>query len=222
MVAMTTTTLHVAGELVVPGDKSISHRSLICSALAEGTSRVRSILRSADVHSTAGVLRALGVDIPTLADDMTITGVGLRGLRDAAGDLDCGNSGTSTRLVAGVVAGSGVTGRFVGDASLSRRPMRRVARPLEAMGARVELPSHGGLPMTVHGGALHRVEWVQDIASAQIKSAILLAAIVAGVPARLTEETRTRDHTERMLRARGVVLRTDLNVIDVIETRELL
>jgi len=198
-----TTTLHVAGELVVPGDKSISHRSLICSALAEGTSRVRAILQSADVHSTAGVLRALGVDIPALGDDITIEGVGLRGLRDAAGDLDCGNSGTSTRLLAGVVAGSGVTGRFIGDASLSGRPMRRIARPLEAMGARVELPEHGGLPMTIRGGKLRDVEWVNETGSAQVKSCIMLAALCGGVEAKVVESPRSRDHTERMLASQG-------------------
>jgi 3-phosphoshikimate 1-carboxyvinyltransferase len=200
---MSTAALRVAGELLVPGDKSISHRSLICSALAEGTSRVRSILRSADVHSTAGVLRALGVDIPALADDISITGVGLRGLRDATTDLDCGNSGTSTRLLAGVVAGSGVTGRFVGDASLSRRPMRRIARPLAAMGARVELPEHGGLPMTIRGGKLHDVEWVNETGSAQVKSCIMLAALCAGVEAKVVESPRSRDHTERMLASQG-------------------
>jgi len=200
---MSTSALNVAGELLVPGDKSISHRSLICSALAEGTSRVRSILRSADVHSTAGVLRALGVDIPALGDDITITGVGLRGLRDATSDLDCGNSGTSTRLLAGVVAGSGVTGRFVGDSSLSQRPMRRIARPLEAMGARVELPEHGGLPMTIRGGKLHDIEWVNETGSAQVKSCIMLAALCAGVEAKVVESPRSRDHTERMLASQG-------------------
>jgi 3-phosphoshikimate 1-carboxyvinyltransferase len=195
--------LHVAGELVVPGDKSISHRSLICSALAEGTSRVRAILRSADVQSTAGVLRALGAEIPPLGDDITITGVGLRGLRDATGDLDCGNSGTSTRLLAGVVAGSGITGRFIGDASLSRRPMRRIARPLEAMGARVELREHGGLPMTIRGGRLRDVEWINETGSAQVKSCIMLAALCAGVEAKVVESPRSRDHTERMLASQG-------------------
>jgi 3-phosphoshikimate 1-carboxyvinyltransferase len=200
---MSTSALHVAGELLVPGDKSISHRSLICGALAEGTSRVRSILRSADVHSTAGVLRALGVDIPALGDDIAITGVGLHGLRDATTDLDCGNSGTSTRLLAGVVAGSGVTGRFVGDSSLSRRPMRRIARPLEAMGAQVELPEHGGLPMTIRGGKLHDIEWVNETGSAQVKSCIMLAALCAGVEAKVVESPRSRDHTERMLASQG-------------------
>lgn len=195
--------LHVAGELTVPGDKSISHRSLICAALAEGTSRVRAVLQSADVHSTAGVLRALGVAIPSLGDDVVIQGVGLRGLRDPSADLDCGNSGTSTRLLAGVVAGAGVVGRFVGDASLSRRPMRRIARPLAAMGATVELPEHGGLPMTVRGAQLSDVEWVNETGSAQVKSCIMFAALCAGVEAKVVESPRSRDHTERMLASQG-------------------
>ena len=201
---MTTTRLRVAGELTVPGDKSISHRSLICSALADGTSRVRAVLQSADVHSTAGVLRALGVDVPALGDDIRIVGVGLRGLRSSSADLDCGNSGTSTRLLAGVVAGSGVTGRFIGDASLSGRPMRRIARPLGAMGATVELPEHGGLPMTVRGARLRDVEWVNETGSAQVKSCIMLAALCAGVEAKVVESPRSRDHTERMLASQGV------------------
>ena len=200
---MTAAALRVAGELTVPGDKSISHRSLICSALAEGTSRVRAILQSADVHSTAGVLRALGVDVPPLGESIVITGVGLRGLRNPSSDLDCGNSGTSTRLLAGVVAGSGVTGRFVGDASLSGRPMRRIARPLGAMGAAVELPEHGGLPMTIRGGKLQDIEWVNETGSAQVKSCIMLAALCAGVEAKVSESPRSRDHTERMLAAQG-------------------
>ncbi|HTK46845.1 MAG TPA: 3-phosphoshikimate 1-carboxyvinyltransferase [Gemmatimonadaceae bacterium] len=195
--------LRVAGELTVPGDKSISHRSLICAALAEGTSRVRAVLQSADVHSTAGVLRALGVEIPPLADDLVIQGVGLRGLREPSVDLDCGNSGTSTRLLAGVVAGAGVVGRFVGDASLSRRPMRRIARPLAAMGATVELPEHGGLPMTVRGAPLTNVEWVNETGSAQVKSCIMFAALCAGVEAKIVESPRSRDHTERMLASQG-------------------
>ena len=195
--------LRVEGELTVPGDKSISHRSLICAALAEGTSRVRAVLQSADVHSTAGVLRALGVEIPSLGDDVVIQGVGLRGLRDPSADLDCGNSGTSTRLLAGVVAGAGVVGRFVGDASLSRRPMRRIARPLAAMGATVELPEHGGLPMTVRGAQLSDVEWVNETGSAQVKSCIMFAALCAGVEAKVVESPRSRDHTERMLASQG-------------------
>jgi 3-phosphoshikimate 1-carboxyvinyltransferase len=200
---MTVAGLRVAGELTVPGDKSISHRSLICSALADGTSHVRSILQSADVHSTAGVLRALGVDVPELGPSITIRGVGLKGLRSPSVDLDCGNSGTSTRLLAGVVAGSGLTGRFVGDESLSGRPMRRIARPLAAMGAAVDLPEHGGLPMTVRGAPLKDIEWVNETGSAQVKSCIMLAALCGGVEAKVSEPSRSRDHTERMLASQG-------------------
>ena len=198
--------MKVHGTLRVPGDKSISHRSLILSAIAKGESRVRGILQSADVHSTAGVLRALGAQIPELAPEMSVRGVGLRGLTQPAVSLDCGNSGTTTRLMAGVVAALPVHATFVGDASLSRRPMRRVARPLEAMGAKVELPEHGGLPMTIHGGQLHALTWTSETASAQVKSAILLAALLAGVRAEVREPVMTRDHTERMLAARGARL----------------
>ena len=196
--------MRVAGSLRVPGDKSISHRALMFAALARGTSCVTAILDSADVRSTADVLRALGVSIPPLSPRMTIHGVGLRGLRDPSTALDCGNSGTTTRLMAGVVAGHPFSVTFSGDASLSRRPMRRIARPLQAMGARVDLPDHGGLPMSIHGGALKDVQWRSEIASAQIKSAVLLAGLVSGVHVVFDEPARTRDHTERMLGARGV------------------
>jgi 3-phosphoshikimate 1-carboxyvinyltransferase len=196
--------------LRVPGDKSISHRALMLAALGRGTSRVRGLLRSADVRSTAGVLRALGATIPDLeATELVIEGVGLRGLRAPTAALDCGNSGTTTRLMAGVVAGAGLTARFEGDASLSGRPMRRIAAPLEAMGARVQLPAHGGLPMTVEGGVLRGLTWRAEIASAQVKSAILLAGLVANVPVEVHEPAATRDHTERMLRARGVDVRVE-------------
>ena len=200
--------------LRVPGDKSISHRALILAALGSGTSRIRGLLRSADIASTAGVLRALGVMVPALdAPEVVIEGVGLRGLRAPASDLDCGNSGTTTRLMAGVIAGAGVRGRFIGDASLSARPMRRVAAPLEAMGARVELPDHGGLPMVVHGATLRGITWRTEVASAQVKGAILLAGLVADVPVEVEEPSATRDHSERMLQARGVDLRVESGVV---------
>ena len=133
--------MRVSGSYRVPGDKSISHRALILGALAEGKTRVKGILESADVQSTAGVLRALGVNVPTLGPDITIEGVGRRGLKAPVNSLDCGNSGTTTRLMAGVVAGSPFRATFVGDESLSRRPMRRVAVPLNAMGATEADPS---------------------------------------------------------------------------------
>jgi 3-phosphoshikimate 1-carboxyvinyltransferase len=195
--------MRVDGEIRVPGDKSISHRSLMFAALGDGRSRVRRILRSADVQSTAGVLRALGVDIPALGDDVVVSGVGTRGLRTPSSDLDCGNSGTTARLMAGIVAAHPFSARFVGDASLSRRPMKRVARPLAAMGASFELSETGSLPMTVHGTDLERLEWESDTASAQVKSAILLAGACAGVEVVVREPHQSRDHTERMLAARG-------------------
>jgi 3-phosphoshikimate 1-carboxyvinyltransferase len=201
--------LKVSGSLRVPGDKSISHRALIFGALADGPSRIAGILRSADVNSTAAVLRSLGADIPDLSSEFVVRGCGGASLRQPAVPLDCGNSGTTTRLMSGVVAARPMDATFVGDASLSRRPMRRVARPLEAMGARVDLPSHGGLPMTIHGGALHEVSWKSEVASAQVKSAVLLAALVAGVRVEVTEPARSRDHTERMLAARGGRVRVD-------------
>jgi 3-phosphoshikimate 1-carboxyvinyltransferase len=174
------------------------------AALGDGSSRITGILESDDVRSTASVLRTLGAQIPLPSPDITVRGVGLRGLRAPTNELDCGNSGTTTRLMAGIVAGLPITATFVGDASLSRRPMRRVSEPLEAMGARIELPAHGGLPMVVHGGALKDIEWRSEVASAQVKSAILLAGLVGGVRVTVDEPAPTRDHTERMLGARGV------------------
>ena len=200
--------MKVSGTLRVSGDKSISHRALIFAALSDGESRITDILQSADVHSTAGVLRALGAEIPELSADFVIRGCGRR-LAQPTRDLDCGNSGTTTRLMAGVVAASPIEATFIGDASLSRRPMGRVARPLQAMGARFDLPLHGGLPMTIHGETLREIVWTSEVASAQVKSAILLAGLVSGVRARIIEANKTRDHTERMLEARGADVHVD-------------
>jgi 3-phosphoshikimate 1-carboxyvinyltransferase len=213
--------LKVAGTVRVPGDKSISHRSLILSSLAEGESRIRGILDSADLRSTAGVLRALGVQIPDLSADMRVSGVGLRGLRAPATSLDCGNSGTTTRLIAGAVAAHPFAARFEGDASLSRRPMKRVAEPLTYMGAQFEFDSGDGLPMTVRGTDLRSIDWDTRASSAQVKSAILLAGLVAGVEVRVTETIRSRDRTERMLRAMGVDAESDLNQICLRPARAL-
>lgn len=195
----------------MPGDKSISHRALILGALAEGPSRVRGILESEDVHSTAGVLRSLGAEIPELSPDMRLTGRGLRGLSAPTSSLDCGNSGTTTRLMAGVVAAHPFSARFTGDPSLSKRPMKRVADPLTYMGARFEFESGDGLPMTITGGDLRSVDWDTRSASAQVKSAILLAGLIAQVEVRVTESSPSRDHTERMLRAMGVRVENNEN-----------
>ena len=195
--------LSVAGVVRVPGDKSISHRALMLSAIAQGRSRIRGILDSADIQSTAGVLRALGASVPALADEIVVDGNGLDGLRATRSDLDCGNSGTTARLMTGVAAACPFASRFVGDASLSRRPMGRVAKPLRAMGAEIELAHGDTLPMRVRGGELRPVRWSSDRASAQVKSAVLLAGAVARVEVSIVEPERSRDHTERMLAAQG-------------------
>lgn len=205
--------MKVGGSVRVPGDKSISHRALILSSLAVGESVIRGILDSEDVASTARVLRALGMAIPPLTSEMSIRGVGARGLRPPRTSLDCGNSGTTTRLVAGIVAAHPFSARFEGDQSLSRRPMKRIAEPLTYMGARFDFERGEGLPMTVHGVDLRSIDWDTGGSSAQVKSAILLAGIVAGVEVRVTERFLSRDHTERMLRAMGVDVENDGNQV---------
>jgi 3-phosphoshikimate 1-carboxyvinyltransferase len=199
--------LVVRGEVRVPGDKSVSHRALMFGALAEGSSRVRGILQSADIESTAGALRTSGWPIPSLAPEMTVEGHGLSHLPSPSSHLDLGNSGTSTRLLMGIVAGYPIQATFTGDASLSRRPMRRVARPLSEMGARIEFEGEkDGLPLTVYGGNLRALDWTLDTASAQVKSALLMAGVTGRVAVVIREPAPTRDHTERMLRAQGAAI----------------
>ncbi len=189
------------------------------AALATGESVLRGVLPSADVRSTAGVLAALGVSLPTAwetHETIRVVGRGRRGLLQPSTTLECGNSGTTTRLMAGVVAGHPMRATFAGDASLSRRPMRRIARPLTQMGATFSFAADDGLPMTVQGGALRDIDWVSPTASAQVKSAILLAALVSGCSARVQEPTRSRDHTERMLSALGapIIVTEDAVLLD--------
>ena len=203
--------VRVRGAMAVPGDKSISHRALLLSALATGTSRVRGLLLSDDVRSTAGALRASGWEVPEPGEAMAVRGGGLRPGRDSsAASLDCGNSGTTARLVAGIVAAQRFEATLTGDASLSRRPMRRVTAPLQAMGASIEfLAAHDGLPMTIRGGDLRPIAWELPVASAQLKSAILLAGLCAGVGVRVREPAPSRDHTERMLSSLGAEVRRE-------------
>jgi 3-phosphoshikimate 1-carboxyvinyltransferase len=209
-------TLRVGGSLRVPGDKSISHRALMFGALGDGESVVRGLLTSADVKSTAGMLRALGVEIPDVTTEpMRIRGVGRASLCAPSTPLDGGNSGTTTRLMSGILAAAPFASTVIGDASLSKRPMRRVAKPLTAMGARFEFANGDGLPMTIHGGSLQGLTWFSETASAQVKSAILLAGLVADVPVEVHETAATRDHTERMLRGRGVDVRTEGLVVSL-------
>ena len=199
--------LVVRGEVRVPGDKSVSHRALMFGSLAEGKSRVRGLLQSADIESTAGALRALGWPVPPLGPDVTVEGRGLTPNPTPQTRLDLGNSGTSTRLLMGIVAGYPIASTFTGDASLSKRPMRRVATPLSEMGARIEFEGEkDGLPLTVHGGNLKGLDWKLDTASAQVKSALLMAGVTGRVAVVIREPAPTRDHTERMLRAQGAAI----------------
>jgi 3-phosphoshikimate 1-carboxyvinyltransferase len=178
-------------------------------ALAEGTGEIRGILQSADVHSTAHVLRTLGVQLEPLGEVTHIIGRGLRGLLPPTASLQCGNSGTTTRLMSGIVAGHPFSARFEGDASLSRRPMQRIAKPLTQMGATFTFDNTDGLPMTIHGRDLQPMHWDSPTSSAQIKSAILFAGLVAQIPVSVTEPERSRDHTERMLSALGAEVMVD-------------
>lgn len=191
----------------MPGDKSISHRALILGALADGETVVEGLSSGADVNSTRTCLQAMGVEISGAAPSVRVKGRGLDGLKAPAGDLDAGNSGTTMRLLAGVVAGQSFPARFTGDASLTRRPMRRVAEPLRAMGSFVTLSAGDTAPLTVSGGPLKGLEYAMPVPSAQVKSAVLLAGLNASGETTVIEPVATRDHTERMLAAFGVPVR---------------
>jgi 3-phosphoshikimate 1-carboxyvinyltransferase len=206
------THLHVSGDVAVPGDKSITHRALMFSAVATGQSRLRGLLPGADCRSTAAVLRALGCDVPDLPADgseITVAGRGIASWTAPAAWLDCGNSGTTARLMMGLLASRPFLSTLTGDDSLRGRPMRRITGPLEGMGARFrEAGAADRLPIEVIGGPLQSIDYVSPKASAQIKSAVLLAGLGAGVPVSVTEPKLSRDHTERILRALGEAVET--------------
>jgi 3-phosphoshikimate 1-carboxyvinyltransferase len=195
----------LVGDVAVPGTKSISHRALLFGAIADGESEIRGVGWSGDVESTAHALRVLGARVEANGDDARVTGVGLRGLRAPQEPIDCGNAGTLMRLVAGVLAGQDGTFVLTGDESLSSRPMERIAEPLRRMGASVET-TDGHAPLTIAAGsALHPISYELPVASAQVKSCVLLAGLYAdGGPTVVVErDAQTRDHTERMLRSMG-------------------
>ncbi|WP_226372680.1 3-phosphoshikimate 1-carboxyvinyltransferase [Allosphingosinicella flava] len=195
----------LSGETVVPGDKSISHRALMLAAMADGQSRIQGLSPGGDVRSTACALRAMGARIEAEGPDTWhVDGVGTGGLNTPHAPLDMGNSGTSARLLMGLIASHPVTATLTGDSSLSRRPMERVAGPLRTIGATIAASPQGTLPLTIEGAAAavprhHRL----TVASAQVKSALLLAALNTPGVTRITEPVATRDHSERMLRHFG-------------------
>ncbi len=196
---------HLDGHIAVPGDKSISHRTVLLAAIGDGETRIAGFGRSDDTESTVAAVRALGAAVEEDdVDALRVGGVGLRGLCGPGGPIDCGNAGTLVRLLAGILAGqAGQRFELTGDASLSTRPMRRIAEPLARMGAAVET-TDGHLPMTIEGGNLNGIAYELPVASAQVKSAVLLAGLYATSETTVVEPVPTRDHTERMLEAAGV------------------
>ncbi|MDY6941899.1 MAG: 3-phosphoshikimate 1-carboxyvinyltransferase [Pseudomonadota bacterium] len=205
------------GPVQVPGDKSISHRSIMLGALADGRSQVTGFLDGLDCLATRDAFRAMGVSIEGPKDrSVTIHGVGLAGLREASGALDLGNSGTSMRLLSGLLSAQRFDSELAGDESLNRRPMRRVIEPLQLMGAQIESSEAGTAPLKIRGGqTLRGIEYRLPVASAQVKSAIILAGLYATGRTIVYEPAPTRDHTERMLQSLGYPLIVESGRVEI-------
>ncbi len=201
------------GEITPPPDKSISHRAIILSSIANGKSLVKNFLRAGDTLSSVNAMRALGIEIEDDGAEVVVHGRGLRGLSEPSDVIDCGNSGTTMRLLSGVLSGNPFTSVLTGDESLKQRPMRRVITPLTQMGAHISARDDRYPPMSIRGGNLKAIRYEMPVASAQLKSAIMLAGLYADGTTEVVEPRRSRDHTERMLPAYGVKVDVDgLNI----------
>lgn len=188
------------GKLTIPGDKSISHRAVMFGALAQGTTRITHFLEGADCLSTISCFQAMGIHIQKNKDEVLVEGKGLHGLQAPLDILDVGNSGTTTRLISGILAGQDFTSRLTGDASICQRPMERIITPLSLMGAQITSQNQNGCaPLTIQGGHLHGIHYQSPVASAQVKSCVLLAGMYADAPTSVTEPVLSRNHTELML-----------------------
>lgn len=199
---------HLRGEITIPGDKSISHRGIMLGSLAEGDTHLHGFLEGADCLSSIACFQKMGIEIERDGSNVTIHGKGLHGLTKPSEILDAGNSGTTTRLMSGILAGQDFSSTITGDDSLRTRPMKRVIRPLSEMGASIK--SHDGcLPMTVTGGHLHGIDYISPVASAQVKSCVLFAGLYADGKTSVTEPAISRNHTELMLRGFGASVKTD-------------
>jgi len=205
----------IAGDIVLPGDKSISHRYALIAAIAEGETRIRNYSTGADCHSTLGCIRALGIEVEGAGTEFTIRGKGLEGLRQAAGDLDAGNSGSTIRMLSGILAAQPFRTRIGGDESLSRRPMRRIMRPLAEMGASIGAREDQFPPLEIQGGKLRPIDYALPVASAQVKTCVLLAGLYAEGATSVTEPARSRDHTEIALREFGAAVAVERGKITV-------
>jgi 3-phosphoshikimate 1-carboxyvinyltransferase len=203
----------LSGLVVLPGDKSISHRFAMISALAEGTSTIRNYSTGADCHSTLGCVQALGISVKEEGTTVTIEGQGLYGWKKPLSDLDAGNSGSTIRMMAGLLAAQPFETRIFGDESLSRRPMRRIMTPLAEMGARIEARDGQFPPLVIHGGPLTAIDYTLPVASAQVKTCTLFGGLFADGETIVRESVRSRDHTEIALREFGADLQVKKKVI---------
>ncbi len=206
---------HLTGDLDLPGDKSVSHRYAMLAALAEGTSELRHFSAAADCHSTLACISALGAEVKTDQDTVRVTGRGLRGLRSSGRALDAGNSGTTMRLLSGILAGQKFSSQLTGDGSLQQRPMMRVIGPLREMGADIHARDDNFAPLEIRGTKLTAIDYQMTIASAQVKSAVLLAGLFADGVTCVTEPARTRDHTELALEEFGAAIVKDRRTIRI-------
>jgi 3-phosphoshikimate 1-carboxyvinyltransferase len=216
----------VGGTVNLPGDKSISHRFAMIAAIARGASRIRNFSTGADCHSTLGCVQALGADVEGSGTEFVIHGRGLDGLRAPAADLDAGNSGSTIRMLSGILAGQPFRSRIFGDESLSRRPMKRVMEPLSRMGAKLSARENQFPPIEIEGGRLQPIDYPLPVASAQVKSCVLLAGLFADGVTSVTEPARSRDHTEIALREFGAEVTSERGRITVkgrpvLEAREM-
>ena len=200
------------GEVTIPGDKSISHRSIMLGSIALGTTEITHFLEGADCLSTIDCFRKMGVEIERKPSSILVHGKGLRGLTAPASTLNVGNSGTTTRLISGILSGQNFATTLSGDDSLNSRPMKRIMTPLNTMGAHIRsLNDNGCAPLHIRPGALHGIHYQSPVASAQVKSAVLLAGLYADSPTSVTEPALSRNHTELMLQGFGAYVATDLH-----------
>ncbi|MFC1500852.1 3-phosphoshikimate 1-carboxyvinyltransferase [Elusimicrobiota bacterium] len=206
----------ICGSISVPGDKSITHRAVILSAISSGESQIENYLPSQDCISTIKAFEKLGVRIENDGHSLKIHGVGLKGLKSYNGVINAGNSGTTARLLSGVLAGQNFTSKISGDESLSKRPMRRIIEPLELMGANIIAKDGNYLPIEIKGNSnLKAIEYLSPVSSAQVKSCVLLAALFVKGTTEFEEPIKSRDHTERMFKDRGADIKVDGNVIRI-------
>lgn len=210
------------GEITVPGDKSISHRSVMFGSISRGTTEITGFLQGADCLSTIACFQKMGIEIENRGDTVLVHGKGLHGLCAPSGILDCGNSGTTTRLISGILAGQNFSSTLTGDASIQKRPMRRIMEPLSMMGAKItSLHQNDCAPLTIEGTALHGIHYQSKVASAQVKSSILLAGLYADGKTSVTEPYLSRNHSELMLRHFGAEVTSEGNTASILPAAEL-